>query len=389
MFKHKKNKHNAPMHHKGINQVFRGLSYPEWAKGNNPVLQEPTVLACLNIINKNIISMPITCKYKGQYFTRSTPSLSDTMRAVMVRPNNNETPMQLISAIVSDLVLNNECYIQVKRGASSGQIREIQRLSGVSRQIQVNGDWRFIGLDNAGKEVRQDEIHYLTVVRNGIQTLDVISQLNNIINLSKTTITHADNFYSSAPKNTGFILSAKAIDDEDFSRLRESVNTQSQQGGYGILDNGLTFSPSTGFNYKDAMSYETRKQLQQDIAAVMGVPAQLLGFEWASTTDIETVRSSFLSNTINPIVMVIEEFFNTTLYSDGIEVDFREENLLNADYTKQAQTKMEQYKLGLISKNEARLALNDLSAEQGGNDFVIDSNNLTIGAAGTKPDPEQ
>ncbi|HAT6345320.1 TPA: phage portal protein [Aeromonas hydrophila] len=391
MFKHKKNKNNTSPHHKGLssNQIFHGLSLPEWAKGNNPALQEPTVLACLNLINRNIMSMPLSCKYQGKYYNRFSQSLNDTMRTILIKPNENETPMQLVSAIVSELVLNNECYIQVKRGNSSGHVREIQILSGVSRQIQTNGKWRYIGLDNSGIEVKQNEVHYLTVVRTGVQTLNVLQQLNSVIELSKTTLRHADNFYNAAPINSGFILSPNTIDDEDFQRIRESVNIQSQQGGYGILDNGLTFSGSTGFNYKDAMSYETRKQLQQDIVAVMGVPAQLLGFEWAGNTDIATLRSSFLSNTINPIVTVIEEFFNTALWSFGIEVDFTEENLLNADYIQQAQTKMDQYKLGLISKNEARLGLTELSPEQGGNDFVIDSNNLTIGAAGSKPNIEQ
>jgi hypothetical protein len=52
--------------------------------------------------------------------------------------------------------------------------------------------------------------------------------------------------------------------------------------------------------------------------------------------------------------------------------------LLNASYLERSKLAMEQFKIGLISKNEARVDLPEL--KEGGDDFVVDSNNLTMGS---------
>ena len=80
---------------------------------------------------------------------------------------------------------------------------------------------------------------------------------------------------------------------------------------------------------------------------------------------------------MNPIVLAIEEFYNNLLLDKGIEVDLDESGLLNASYIERSKLAMEQYKLGLLSKNEARVDLPEL--KEGGDQFVVDSNNLTMG----------
>ncbi|MGU5759768.1 phage portal protein [Aeromonas hydrophila] len=344
------------------------------------VLNEPTVLACLGFISGSVIGMPLKVKGKdGHYYDKYSSILSPELNVILKKPNTNETTSQFLAKVVGQLVLHNECFIQVRKGSigTTGKVQFIECLEAgkVERHQTTTGRVEYIGRDNYGNAVIQDEIHYLTTTRVGFSTLNPLAQIKQIIDLANNSISHAKEFYSTAPRNSGWFTSEQEITDEQYTRLKEQINEQAKQSGYGLIE-GVTFTPNT-YNFKDAMNIETRKSTSTDICTVMGIHPALLGFEWAASTDIDSLRTIFLSTKINPLVLAIEEFY----LSIGFDVDLEESGLLNASYIERSRLAMEQYKLGLLSRNEARVDLPELLV--GGDEFVVDSNNLTMGNLNT------
>ncbi|MEB6640861.1 phage portal protein [Aeromonas caviae] len=356
------------------------LDIPNWIP-NNEILNEPTVLACLRLITGSITSMPVTAKTRsGDYFNRySKAPIPPELKLVLIKPNDNETIIQFLSKVVGQLVLHNECFIQVRKGGfgTTGTIKSFECLEHgqVQRVKDTSGKWKYYGTDNSNQPIIESEIHYLTTTRVSFETLSNLDRARQVIELANNSINHAKEYYSTAPRNSGWFTSEQQLDDEQYNRLKEQINIQAQQTGYGLIE-GVTYSQNS-YSFKDAMSAETRKQTTMDICSIMGVHPALLGLDWAAGNSLDEIRSVFLSTTVNPIVLAIEEFYNNLLLDKGIEVDLDESGLLNASYIERSKLAMEQYKLGLLSKNEARVDLPEL--KEGGDQFVVDSNNLTMG----------
>jgi len=376
---------NRPRKTKGFYPSSSGspfqLDIPNWIP-NNEILNEPTVLACLRLICGSITSMPVTAKTRsGDYYNRySKDPIPQELKLILIKPNDNETIIQFLSNVVGQLVLYNECFIQVRRGGfgTTGTIQSFECIEHgqVQRVKDTSGKWKYYGTDNSNQSVIDSQIHYLTTTRFGFETLSNLEKARAVIELANNSINHAKEYYSTAPRNSGWFTSEQQLDDEQYNRLKEQINNQAQQTGYGLIE-GVTYSQNS-YSFKDAMSAETRKQTTMDICSIMGVHPALLGLDWASGSSLDEIRSVFLSTTVNPIVLAIEEFYNNLLIDKGIEVDLDESGLLNASYIERSRLAMEQYKLGLLSKNEARVDLPEL--KEGGDQFVVESNNLTMGS---------
>lgn len=344
----------------------------------NAVLNEPSVIACMKLIANTISSMPIrVIQNNTKIYDKFTPNLNKELSVILWKPNANETTQQLIAKIISNLVIYNEAFIQIKRDGHllTSPIKSIECLNGVSRTKSSNGVWMFSGVDNANKPILSDEIRYLTTARLDFNTFDFLNQASSIIKLSNANLDNGVHYYKNKPQNIGWFSSTGKMNPEQMVRTRESLNTQSQEGGYGILE-GLQFIPNT-FSYKDSASFETQQNCTLQICSLMGVHPSLIGLDGGSAT-LEETRSIFMSCTINPLVGIVEDAINEALRYSNLQIDFEEKETLNSSYEVRSKIDMERWKLGLVNRNEARTDLPPLPADLG-NAFVVESNNLTMG----------
>lgn len=344
----------------------------------NAVLNEPSVIACMKLIANTISSMPIrVIQNNTKIYDKFTPNLNKELSVILWKPNANETTQQLIAKIISNLVIYNEAFIQIKRDGHllKSPIKSIECLNGVSRTKSSNGVWMFSGVDNANKPILSDEIRYLTTARLDFNTFDFLNQASSIIKLSNANLDNGVHYYKNKPQNIGWFSSTGKMNPEQMVRTRESLNTQSQEGGYGILE-GLQFIPNT-FSYKDSASFETQQNCTLQICSLMGVHPSLIGLDGGSQT-LDEIRSVFMSTTINPLVLIVEDAINEALRYSNLQIDFEEKETLNSSYEVRSKIDMERWKLGLVNRNEARTDLPPLPADLG-NAFVVESNNLTMG----------
>ncbi|MNQ79417.1 Phage portal protein [compost metagenome] len=331
--------------------------------------------------------MPLTVKYSNQLFDAYTPSLNGDLIKILKKPNRNETTSQLVSKIVGQLVIYNEAFLHVRQDKKLVDNKGIEFIEciehGRVQRVNNNGVCQYVGTDNYNSPLKQDEIHYITGARLGFSTFSLLDQAKQIIELSNTAIRHGSEFYAVSPKNNGWFVSESPLTNPQMVRLQEQIQKQSQeQGGYGLLESKVQLIP-TNYSYKEAMSKDTLDSTTRSICSLMGVPQILLGINVDSQTgkDLQETRSVFMTNTINPIVNAIEEAL-LIAFGNKYVCDFDEKQVLNSSYLDRQKLALEMYKLGLINKNDARIDMQPLSEADGGNHYVIDSNNLTIGDAG-------
>ncbi|MFM5231693.1 phage portal protein [Aeromonas media] len=340
------------------------------------VLKEPTILACLRVISQTISSLPLVILESRKYITKYD-DLSVEQSVILRKPNKTETLAQMISKLVSNLVIYNEAFLQIK--TTGDRIRSIECIphGKISRtRDQTTGLWVFNGTDNQNNLIISKEIHYITGPRLNDSTFDLLNQAKSIIELSTGAIDNASKYHAMGPKNSGFLVVDGKLNDEQFKRTREQMDTQTSEPGKIAIVEKMQFVANP-FNMKDSLLTETRDAVTRDLAALMGVPLPLINIPDSAFKDISEVRSAFLSMTVNPIVTAIEDAINEAL-DYRCTVDFSEKDYLNSNFELRSKIGMEMFKIGLINKNEARNYSDMSPLETGGDQVVVDSNNLTM-----------
>lgn len=341
-------------------------------------LHEPTILTCLKIIANAVGSLPVYCTYGGVTYKPFDERVPADVAKLIRRPNDNETTQQLMSKIAANMIMSNEAYLQFKTIGSIIKSIECIPSNRVTRFQNGRGQWEYKGTDNQNKVIISSEIVRIPGVQIDSQSLNILRNARNLIDLSLDSINSATSYHKSGPKNAGFIVTKSKLNDEQYSRVQSAIDELSdedQAGRLKVLEN-MEFVANP-FSMKDSGFNETREQSVETIAMLMGVPLQLLGGTGDSSfKDLKEVRAAFLGITINPILVAIENAIHDRL-DYKYQIDFQEREYLNADFEGRSKLGMEMFKLGLASNIEAR-ELADMDNEGIEEKFVAESNNLTF-----------
>ena len=150
----------------------------------------------------------------------------------------------------------------------------------------------------------------------------------------------------------------------------------------------MTFVPLSMPN-NEAQFLETRKFQVTEICRIFRVPPHMIGdLERATFSNIESQNISFAVHTIRPWLVRIEQAINKTLIPENEKgryyAQFNIDGLMRGDY----KSRMEGYAIarqnGWMSANDIRALenLNPISAEEGGNAFLVNGNMIPISLAG-------
>ncbi|HDX8393470.1 TPA: phage portal protein [Aeromonas dhakensis] len=346
---------------------------------NNDAIFEPTVLACLRVISNTVAGIPVHVFSDGKTYSTFTRGMPLDIQKVVRKPNKEETAGELYAKIACNMVFHNGAYLQFKK--SKGKINSIECIpfKNVNRVFDNTlGRYKYSGSDNQNKAIISEEIVYLKgVVLDESKHLDILQNSMNLIDLSISSIDNATKYFKRAPKNAGFVVSDEKLKDEQYNRIQsrlDQINDDPDQAGSIAILEKMNFIANP-FSMKDSGYNETRETSVESICQLMGVPMQLLGGADASAfKDLGEVRASFLSLTINPILVAIENAIHDAC-SYAFEMDFQERDFLNSAYEDRARLGKELFESGLIDSGEAR-KFADLNSHGVKPVRVIASNNL-------------
>ena len=142
----------------------------------------------------------------------------------------------------------------------------------------------------------------------------------------------------------------------------------------------------------EAQFLETRKFQVDEIARIFHVPPHMIGdLERSTFSNIEQQSLEFVKYTLNPWVCCWEQALTRSLLSPKEKLEysikFNVDGLLRGDY----QSRMNGYAVGrqngFLSANDVRELENmeKISAEQGGNLYLVNGNMIKMTDAVTNP----
>lgn len=226
-------------------------------------------------------------------------------------------------------------------------------------------------------------IHIFKNSKNGLTGCGIASYANITFPLSSATDRSALEFFDSGGNVSGILQAKRQLDTEEKIEARDAWNNafrgKSKNGNVAILGNDFEYK-QVGISQKDAQMIESREFNVLEICRYLNISPILLGVKAGSTyNNIEQAQLELVIHTLLPLIELIEEEFNKKLIKPSergkIMIDFDEDKIMFSDKSSTANYYATLVKNGLISINEARIAMGYVEKE-GCDDLIIPYTNI-------------
>lgn len=390
-------------------KLFRARDKPENAVSNAPsvffgsagsgksisalsAMQTSAVYACVRVIAETIASLPLNVfEVEGDGSRKAIEY--PLQRLLHDEPNHEMTSFIWRETMLSHLLLWGNAYTQIIRNGRNGIIGLYPLLPDhMTVDRASNGELTYEYTTNSGQAVRlrpEDVLHIPGLGFDGVMGYSPIAMEKNAIGLSVAAEEYGGKFFANGARPSGVLTHPHTVKDP--KRLRDSWNAA--YGGSGnsgrtvVLEEGMEYKPISMPN-NEAQYLETRKFQVEEICRIYRVPPHMIGdLSHATFSNIEHQSISFAVHTIRPWLTRIEQAINRALIPEAEKgrfyVQFNLDGLMRGDY----KSRMEGYAIarqnGWMSANDIRQLerLNPIPAEQGGDEYLINGNMISISVA--------
>lgn len=380
---------------------FMGSSSSGKSVTERSAMQMTAVYACVRILSEAVAGLPLHF-YRYKDDGSKEKAIDHNLYYLLHdEPNPEMSSFVFRETLMTHLLLWGNAYAQIIRNGK-GDIIALYPL--MPNKMQVDRDengklyytyTRSEGEANTmqGSSVTlepKDVLHIPGLGFDGLVGYSPIAMAKNAIGLAIATEEFGSKFFANGAAPSGVLEHPGTIKDP--SRVREAW--QSQFGGSGnsgkvaVLEEGMKYTPIS-ISPEQAQFLETRKFQINEIARIFRVPPHMVGdLEKSSFSNIEQQSLEFVKYTLDPWVVRWEQSLSRSLLSEDEKKQyffkFNLEGLLRGDY----QSRMNGYAIarqnGWMSANDIRELedLDKLSAEQGGDLYLVNGNMLPLNKAG-------
>lgn len=346
-------------------------------------LQISTVYRCTDLISSSIAQLPIDIftvdksGYKKQIFNNPIGNI------ITDKPNERMTRYTLIKTLIISMLIDGDGYAYIER--KNGTPVAIHYLPTEFVTVQIPQylnqpcTYKVTGINEDVPEA--DMIHLMQFTEDGIHGMSVLQHARKSLELAWSEITHAGNFFNSGASAFGILKSNGMLKESQRTELKASWNKARDNGGSGvvILDEGFDYK-QIALNPADSQLLESRKFTVEEISRFFGVsPAKAFSSNSSvSYNSLEQENLAFLTNTLQPILALIELEFERKLFpNQGINVRFNTLSLSRSDSNSTASYIKSMLSFGVYTINEARLQLN-LPPIPDGDKTLVPVNQMTL-----------
>lgn len=227
-----------------------------------------------------------------------------------------------------------------------------------------------------------DILHFLKYTVDGVQGISVLSHARRSLNIANQTENTAETFFSSGCNLNGVIKVHNNLSNEQKQDIATSWRTTfgggNTSGGVVVVPSNMDYQPIS-VSGEDAQMLQSRQYNVADIARFFNISPVLLGdLSNAGYSTIEATNLQFLSYTLNPYIVMLEEELNRKLVSGGenLEINLDETAILRTDKAQQASYYSTLLSMGVLSINEVRKELG-LNEVEGGNNHNLAYNDVS------------
>ena len=390
-----------------ISSRYRFLMGPTAAGKNvneHSAMQLTAVYACVRILAEGVAGLPLHLYKCGKNGSREKAVDHSLYFLLHDEPNPEMTSFVFRETLMTHLLLYGNCYCQIIRDGR-GQVTALYPL--MPNQMSVDRDEKgqlYYTYLRSGEEadtmkkgtvylLPEDVLHIPALGFDGLVGYSPIAMAKNSIGMGLACEEYGAKFFANGAAPSGVLEHPGTI--KDITRLRESWNAiyggSKNAGKVAILEEGMHYSPIS-ISPNEAQFLETRKFQVDEIARIFHVPPHMIGdLERSTFSNIEQQSLEFVKYTLNPWVCRWEQALTRSLLSPKekreYSIKFNVDGLLRGDY----QSRMNGYAVGRqngwMSANDIRELenLDRISAEQGGDLYLVNGNMIKMTDAATNP----
>lgn len=364
-------------------------------------MQMTAVYSCVRILSEAIASLPLHLYRYTESGGKEKATDSPLYFLLHDEPNPEMTSFVFRETLMTHLLLWGNAYAQIIRNGK-GEVTALYPLMSDRMTVDRDKNGRLyyeyvVSTDDAPINKKStvrlppfDILHIPGLGFDGLVGYSPIAMAKNSIGMAIACEEYGSKFFANGAAPSGVLEHPGTIKDP--SRVRESW-TQTFGGSsnahkVAVLEEGMKYTPIS-ISPEQAQFLETRKFQINEIARIFRVPPHMVGdLEKSSFSNIEQQSLEFVKYTLDPWVSRWEQnLVRSLLTSDEKKkyfIKFNVDGLLRGDY----QSRMNGYATarqnGWMSANDIRELenLDRISAEEGGDLYLINGNMLPLKNAG-------
>ena len=395
--------------HPKIDNRTVGSSYSFYMGGSSAgknvnersAMQMTAVYSCVRILAEAVAGLPLHLYRYKEDGGKERAIDNNLYHLLHDEPNKEMSSFIFRETLMTHLLLWGNAYAQIIRNGK-GEVVALYPLMPNKMQVDrdENGELYYIytrSYDEAktmeGVTVYltpRDVLHIPGLGFDGLVGYSPIAMAKNAIGLAIATEEYGAKFFANGAAPSGVLEHPGTIKDP--SRLRENWNStfggSANSGKVAVLEEGMKYTPIS-ISPEQAQFLETRKFQIDEIARIFRVPPHMVGdLEKSSFSNIEQQSLEFVKYTLDPWVIRWEQSLSRSLLNEDEKrkyfFKFNLEGLLRGDY----ESRMSGYAVarqnGWMSANDIRELENmdKISAEDGGDLYLINGNMLPLNKAG-------
>ncbi len=367
-----------------------------WLLGAGPTdraMKLSTVSGCIELIANSIAMMPA---YVMDENTKQHLNRHHLGRVLWERANEVMSPFDLMQKAVFDMLAYGDGYIWNCRDGSGRVVERIPLPNGLcTLQYDAGrGKWWYLAANpNTGEPCTLDPAdisHYKAFSLDGIHGLSVLGRARRSIETAQYMEQYADSLYQNGGRPSGVLtvdadlgtstITVKKADGSTEEISRKEYIRRSWDGMYSgpgkafktaVLDFGMKYAPIAMTN-ADAQFIEQKNVTALDICRFFLVPPYKMGLGNQSYNSNEQNNIEFVSQTLTPYVVKIEQEDTWKLLplSEQMKKGYRVRRnmgvLLRGDAKSRAEVQTLYRNMGAYSVNDV-LEQEDRPAVPGGN----------------------
>jgi len=387
---------SLPFNSSALSDFFSSYTSATKTVTSEQAMRMNTVYSCIKVLSDTMATLPCHLYREttaGTEMHKAAP-LHDLIRN---NPNEYQTGAEFFAYVMVNLCLNGNFYGYVNR-TSSGKVVEILPLK--SENVTVLQDQQYnilykITFDNGKEDVLgpSEILHIRGMSLDGLTGISPITYNANSIGAGMDARDYAANVFTNDATPRGILHTDGILDDDSFENIKASWNAGHQgvanSHKVAILEQGLKFQPIS-LSPNDVQLLDARKYTRSEICAMYRVPPHMIGdLDRATFSNIEHQDLAFYKATMLPYIMQIEARLNKALLNVNTQhFKFDVSNLLRTDMATRVETYNTLIAAGVMNPNEARQE-RGYNPREGGDEFVMQSNNLQFGNEADKQPQEK
>ena len=347
------------------NLMFGGL-------GNNfTALNVAITFRCVALISQTIASLPIYVQNKEHEILYNHP-VSLVFRD---KSGNVMSKYDMMKQLITNVLLNGNGYLFIER--NQGIVTNLRYLQ--ASDVHVNYKKEIGKVTYTCSYIRHgadipatDMCHFKLYSFDGVNGISILNYASRSIAVANNIENTAASYYKNNGLLSGIITYQGNLSQVQQQQIKENWDSTYGNGASGIavLGGGLQFQALSS-NAADTQINESRTFSVEDICRFFGVPSVLVGINGSSFSTFESVQQLFLTNCIQPYIVMLEREFDRKLFpEDDLYVNIEENSMLRCDKINQANYYGIMVDKGIMSREEVREELG-LKKVEGLDKFII------------------